>query len=563
MAVTGGSQAGRNGLARAAAAAIVLTVVFYVWPLTLDAPIVDPDEGLHAAIAQEMLDRGDAVMPRFLGEPFLDKPILYFWALMASLRALGASEMAVRVPGLLFGWLGTLTTALLAWQIAGWRAAAIAFCLYATSLVPLGLSQVAVHDVALVPWATLAILFLWRADRSATAGGMLRSAALAGVFVGLAMLTKGLVGVALVGVPFAVFLVIERRLTVRIVLAGVVTLAIGACIAAPWFLAMERLRPGYLHYFFVERHVMGFATTTQTHGQRPWWYYLPVVAGGAWPWVLYAPFAALGRPAASSAGARRLLWMWVVIDLVVLSAAGSKLVTYLMPLFPAIAILGALAWDDRLRRAGDPGGATSPAGFTAAIWLHAFIGVSVVPAVLTFAGIEFGVQVGSAAWIGSALLVAGYLAVLAAWRGGRPAQALALQVGLVAVTFVLLMGTSFGPVAEQMSARPLARVLNERGPMPPQVWIADERIGSVVFYLDAAHRRDLTPARIENVPLGLLLGRLSAAPADVAVVLAERDVPRFERGIDLAGVPFDPAGRHRIYTAGALRARILQVIGGR
>ena len=110
--MTGGSQAGRNGVARAAAAAIVLTVVFYVWPLTLDAPVIDPDEGLHAAIAQEMLDRGDAVMPRFLGEPFLDKPILYFWALMASLRALGASELAVRLPGLLFGWLGTLTTAL-------------------------------------------------------------------------------------------------------------------------------------------------------------------------------------------------------------------------------------------------------------------------------------------------------------------------------------------------------------------------------------------------------------------------------------------------------------------
>ena len=561
MAVTGGSQAVRNGLARAAAAAIVLTVVFYLWPLTLDAPVIDPDEGLHAAIAQEMLDRGDAVMPRFLGEPFLDKPILYFWALMASLRALGASELAVRLPGLLFGWLGTLTTALLAWQIAGRRAAAIAFCLYATSLVPLGLSQVAVHDIALVPWATLAILFLWRADRSATAGGMLGSAALAGVFVGLAMLTKGLVGVALVGVPFAVFLVIERRLTVRIVLAGVVTLAIGACIAAPWFLAMERLRPGYLHYFFVERHLMGLTTTTQTHGRRPWWYYLPVVAGGAWPWVLYVPFAARGRPPGQAA-ARRLLWMWVAVDLVILSAAGSKLVTYLMPLFPAIAILGALAWNDRLRRADDPAGAARSSGFTVAVWLHALTGVSVVPAVLTFAGIELGVQFGSAAWVGSALLVAGYLAVLAAWRRGRAGQALALQVGLVAATFLLLMGAAFGPVAEQMSARPLARFLNERGPMPSQAWVVEERLGSVVFYLDADHRRDLTPARIDSMELGRLLGQLSVAPDDLVVVLAEHDVPRFARGIDLTGVPFESAGRHRLYTAGALRAHILKIIGG-
>jgi hypothetical protein len=141
MAVTGTSPIERNGVAHAAAAAaIVLTVVLYVWPLTLGAPIIDPDEGLHAAIAQEMLDRGDAVMPRFLGEPFLDKPILYFWALMASLRAFGASELAVRLPGLLFGWLGALTTALLAWQMAG-GAPRRSPCL-TPRRSPLGLSQV-------------------------------------------------------------------------------------------------------------------------------------------------------------------------------------------------------------------------------------------------------------------------------------------------------------------------------------------------------------------------------------------------------------------------------------
>lgn len=85
------------------AGAIALTVVLYLWPLTIDAPLVDPDEGLHAAIAQEMNARGDYVMPRFLGEPFLDKPILYFWALAGSIRLFGATELAVRLPGLIFG----------------------------------------------------------------------------------------------------------------------------------------------------------------------------------------------------------------------------------------------------------------------------------------------------------------------------------------------------------------------------------------------------------------------------------------------------------------------------
>jgi len=69
-------------------------------------PLADPDEGLHAAIAQEMVEKGDWIVPRLLDEPFLDKPILYFWAIAASLKTLGMSEAAVRLPGLLFGMLG-------------------------------------------------------------------------------------------------------------------------------------------------------------------------------------------------------------------------------------------------------------------------------------------------------------------------------------------------------------------------------------------------------------------------------------------------------------------------
>ena len=79
----------------------------------------DPDEGLHAAIAQEMAGRGDYVTPRFLGEPFLDKPILFFWTEALSLRLFGHNESAVRVPPLLFGLAGMLSVALLGRTLFG------------------------------------------------------------------------------------------------------------------------------------------------------------------------------------------------------------------------------------------------------------------------------------------------------------------------------------------------------------------------------------------------------------------------------------------------------------
>ena len=97
----------------------VVALVLVLAPLVASAPLFDPDEGLHAAIAQEMVRRGDYVTPTFLGEPFLDKPILFFWAEAASLRLFGDTEAAVRLPPLLFGLAGMLSVALLGRALFG------------------------------------------------------------------------------------------------------------------------------------------------------------------------------------------------------------------------------------------------------------------------------------------------------------------------------------------------------------------------------------------------------------------------------------------------------------
>ena len=143
--------------------------------------------------------RGDYIVPRFLGEPFLDKPILFFWAQAASMRLLGETEAAARLPGLVFGMLGALTTGWLAAIVLRHRAGWIAAPLYATMLVPMALAEVPVHDIALVPFTTGAVLAFWRASRAASASVSLGWSLVAGVSLGLVVLTKGLPGVAIVG----------------------------------------------------------------------------------------------------------------------------------------------------------------------------------------------------------------------------------------------------------------------------------------------------------------------------------------------------------------------------
>ena len=167
--------------------------------------------------------------------------------------------------------------------LAGWRLLATRrWCL------PFLLAQAAVHDIALVPFTNLALGFLWRAQLG-TRGtrdpgfGILAAASRSGI----SMLTKGLEGVAIVGLGYGIVLLLTRAMTLRIVLQGVTVLAIAALVALPWYLAMDAREPGYLRYYFIDRHLLGFATDTQRHSGQPWWFYLPIVIGGGLPWILF------------------------------------------------------------------------------------------------------------------------------------------------------------------------------------------------------------------------------------------------------------------------------------
>jgi len=549
---------GRHPSLRLAAGLVLLGLALYAWPLTLDVPLTDPDEGLHAAIAQEMVERGDWVVPRMLGESFRDKPVLYFWALAASIDLFGMREAAVRLPGLVFGLLGALTTAWLAWQLAGPRVGVIAGALYATSLLPLAIAQAGVHDVALVPWTNLALVGLWRAAARSDAAGRSGWILAAGVFVGLAMLTKGLVGVALIGLPFAIWLLAERRLTAGLVAAGALTLAVGAAVAWPWYAAMEAADPGYLDYYFLERHVMGFATPTQVHGERPWWYYLPIVAGGALPWILGPPFATPRRLGPRWDAGTRLLWIWLLADLLVLSVARSKLVTYILPALPALAILAAIVWDGWLDEAGRPE-APRRRGILVA---HGVILVALVPSAAIVAHARFGIGPGAATEAGAALVLVAAVLALARWGSGARPQALGWLLAAMAIFFVSVMAGLFPAVASDLSARDLARALNRQGALPPKVWVVDERVGSVVFYLEPGLRRGLDAGRFENVGYGTVLSRLASAPADVLVAVAASDAGRLVRGAAGDRVPYEVAGRYRLYLIGDLRKHLLGAEAG-
>ena len=537
---------------------VALMAALYVLPLVDPFPLLDPDEGLHAAITQEMIARRDYVMPRFLGQPFLDKPIVFFWAQALAMIAFGQNEAAARLPGLIFGALGAITTGWLAATILRNRGGWLAAFFYTTMLVPMALMQSPVHDIALVPFINVALLAFWRAARAsdtARIANVLVWSALAGVALGVSILTKGLTGVAIVGLAHPTVLLVEKRLRPVVIAGGGLAFIVAAAIALPWYLAMERAQPGYLHYYFVERHFFGFATGTQRHAGRPFWYYVPVLLAGGLPWVVYVPFAlrrwwTAPAPASAdgSADARRLGFAWLLTGWIFLSIAGSKLFTYALPLFPAIALLAMAAWLHRLANAPSY---TRP--FDRAAAAHALISALLVPGALIVVSRRFSVSPGLWLWAASCGLAVGWWLTWRAWTQGMILLAARRGTLITAATAALLIAFVVPPVASRMTARGLARYLNAIGQFPPELWIVRQRLGSVVFYLDPELRQRVTTNTLRQVQPPQLLQ--FTAPPGTLVAVADEDARRVSRFVPVNDVPYDWPGRYRVYAAERLGIR--------
>lgn len=508
-------------------AVLALVLVAYLLPLALPVPLMEDDEGLHAAISVEMVEGGDWVVPRLLGEPFLDKPILYFWMEAGSIAAFGRNEFAVRLPGPLLGLAGAAATGWLAATLFGSGVAPWAALVYATMLLPYAVTLAPLHDLVMVPLVAVALGAFWRVHVATTTRAVVIWTLAAGVALGLSMLGKGLTGVGLIGVGMLAWMLWTRTWSLRLVASGAVAVAIGAAIAWPWYAAMEAASPGYLRYFILERHIGGVAGEAQRHAGRPFWYYLPILAAGTWPWA----FAVVRRGWRATSSAERLVWGWLIADLLLLSAAGSKLATYLLPAFPAVALLAAraLTEDAAATRRSTPA------------WLFW------VTASLPTIGLAYYLA-------GPGLLpsMPGTLAALAslavAARAVRGADGPVRPVRLAVVTVAALVAVAIGVrplTAVQLTAKSLARDVNARGTMPRLLVIVDEGIGSFLFYLEPDLRRGLTPERVRRTSRFSLADFFGAE--GVLVAIAGDRLPGVKEMYDIpAGDSMAPGDFHLI-----------------
>ncbi len=293
-----------------------------------------PDEPRYASIGREMAHSGDWVTPRLDGSPWFEKPPLLYWLTGAGHKLHLSDEWAARLPlavaSLAFLWFFHRT---LAREFSS-RVALAATGILATSAGWVAYSFASVTDLPMS--AALGAAMLIGVFGPSAMPGSARKPGIqgkwAGVFLGLAVLAKGFVPLVLIAPVF----LIARRMRLGM---------IGGCvvIAAPWYVLCEwRNGPVFWNEFFWKHHVDRFLHPTLDHPQ-PFWYYLPVLLAGLFPWTPLAGL--LFRPKTYNDERIRFLMLWLVFGLVFFSVAQNKLPGYVLPLLPALAIVLAVALD--------------------------------------------------------------------------------------------------------------------------------------------------------------------------------------------------------------------------
>jgi len=408
---------------------LALTAVFVLFFQLGGRGLNEPDEGRYAEGGREMVASGDYLTPRLNGVPHLAKPPLTYWLIAFSLKTFGVNEFAARLPAALAA-MGTLLAVYLlgrraAGEVCGLWAAAVLL----SSLLFIGVARLITTDMLLTCWVTWSAWALWHWSESKDRGW--RQTVWFFAFLGLGMITKG--PLALILPLFALVGMRWRSPELRLRKMGwgrgiVVLLAI----SLPWFVASAWGRPEVWSYF-LGRETVG-RVLSDVHGRgEPWWFFLPVLAGGMMPWTPWLALAPLIRRSLPPPEMRllRMCLFWAGAGLLLFTLSRSKLPTYVLPLTPALALLTALTLvrlphvlaADRLRKIGRVCGMISalvvagmglalavagPARYGLPLTLAVFpAGVAVLAAVMMITALEK-----RGLWHGAGMLVAATLAVI-------------------------------------------------------------------------------------------------------------------------------------------------------
>lgn len=402
-------------------------------------PLLDPDEPVYAETPKEMLQYGDFLSPRIYGEYWYDKPPLYYWLVAAAFKLLGIHEFAARLPSALLAIGCVAAVYVVNRRCFGELAGIFGALILTTSVEFFYLAKAAVTDMTLTLCLTVSLLSYIE-----------KRYYLVYLFAALATLTKGPVGLLVPGAIIFLHMLMTRNFSeikhMHIWTGSLLYISI----AVPWYWFMYGMHgSAFIDTFLGFHNITRFTSPEHPEGLL-WYYYLPVLIVGFYPWISLLPQAVSAAFKANRQESRVLsfLLVWAAFIFVFFTISQTKLVSYILPMFPPMAMI--VGWyADHIASAYSQSGSKRS-------WIAALLLYTIFLAVVIWMGTESMPVLKSSAILLTGCLMAMILpAIYFIWRR-HIYRAVIVQLSGMMILLVLLMHTIVPQLAPVFSSRAIA-----------------------------------------------------------------------------------------------------------
>lgn len=418
-----------------------------IWFYMLGArTLVPTDEGRYAEMAREMLATGDWITLRLNGIKYFEKPPLQNWMNALTFALFGLGDWQARLWTGLNGLLGVAAVGYTGARLFSKRTGMIAAIVLGSSFYWAGMGHVNSLDMGLSGMFAICMCALLLGQRDGVEQREQRNWMLT-CWAGMALATmsKGLIGFVLPGAVLVIYTLLTRdwRLWTRLHFGK--GLLLFFAITAPWFILIAIRNPEHPHFFFIHEHFQRFTSTVHKRGGA-WYYFFPFLILGIVPWLGILIQGLLTGVKEKTTGFQplKMLLIWAVFFFFFFSISGSKLPGYILPIFPALALMIAVYIENSRAQALKIAGL-----LFAAIGL---IGLTLTPKAASLGTLAFEIPLyqAYAPWIAAAALLT-LLGGIASWYlagksgAGKDWAIIVLAVsGFVAGQIAFLGHDSFG-----------------------------------------------------------------------------------------------------------------------
>ena len=318
---------------------ILFSYIFLFYALG-DYSLKEPDEGRYAEVPREMVETGDYIVPHLNYVRYFEKPPLLYWAVAISYKLFGVNEWSFRFTNAAYAFLIVLFLYFFTRKWFNRKIALLSGLILISSFGFFSMARIVTTDMCFSFLLFASLLCFYDFYRNKKNVFLYLFYALAG----LATLAKGPVSVILLGCTILIFLITEKNISFLKELKWIKGMAIYGIVVLPWIIAISLREKEFLYFFIIDQHFLRFATT-QHKRSGPFYYFLPVLIGGMFPWSIFIPRSIIKLWQKREL---RLFIIWSAVVFVFFSMSGSKLPPYILPIFPALSlVLGVFFYENR------------------------------------------------------------------------------------------------------------------------------------------------------------------------------------------------------------------------